>query len=196
MKNGYESITAIVSSDATLGSNVKVWDFAHVRERAEIGANTIIGRNVYVGAGVRIGANCKIQNDSQVYEPAVLEDGVFLGPGVTLTNDRSPRAVLPNGRQKSIEDWVPVGVVVQLGASIGAGSVCVGPVIIGAWSMVGAGSVVTKDVKPYALVLGNPARQIDWVGRSGSRLLRFPGGYCCPVTNERYREVNGNLESI
>lgn len=120
-----------------------------------------------MGTGVRIGDNVKLQNYALVYEPAELGDGVFVGPAVVLTNDRNPRSVGPEGRQKRGGDWEAVGVTVAEGASLGARSVCVAPLRIGRWAMVAAGAVVTHDVPDFGLVVGVPARRVGWVGRSG-----------------------------
>src|SRR6476469_4079844 len=144
--------TADVSPDASIGNGTTVWHLAQVRENAVIGADCIVGRGAYVGPGVRMGDRCKLQNYALVYEPAVLEDGVFVGPAVVFTNDHYPRAVSPDGTLKTGEDWEAVGVTCRTGASIGARSVCVAPVTIGRWALVAAGSVVTKDVPDCALV--------------------------------------------
>jgi acetyltransferase-like isoleucine patch superfamily enzyme len=140
-----------------------VWGHTQIRENAKIGANCIIGRNVYVGPGVVIGDNCKIQNNALIYEPAFIEDGVFIGPGVILTNDKNPRAITDDGKLKSSKDWAPVGVVIRSGASVGAGAVCVAPIELGEWSLVGANSVVTKSVGARELVYGNPAQLVKRV---------------------------------
>jgi UDP-2-acetamido-3-amino-2,3-dideoxy-glucuronate N-acetyltransferase len=182
-----------IAPTATIAASAKVWDDAQVRENAVIGDDAIIGRGAYIGIGVHVGRACKIQNHALVYEPARLADGVFIGPNVVLTNDRFPRAVTPTGALKSASDWIPVGVVVNAGASIGAHSVCIAPVTIGAWAVVGAGSVVTRDVAPFALVHGNPARRIGWVGRSGHRLVidsHDPELWQCPATGSTYRIVD------
>jgi acetyltransferase-like isoleucine patch superfamily enzyme len=107
---------------------------------------------------VVIGDNCKIQNNALIYEPAVINDGVFIGPAVVLTNDKQPRAINRDGSVKSVRDWYPVGVTIGAGASIGANSVCVAPIEIGEWSAIGANSVVTRDVLANEMVTGNPAR--------------------------------------
>jgi acetyltransferase-like isoleucine patch superfamily enzyme len=109
---------------------------------------------------VIIGDNCKIQNNALIYEPAIIESGVFIGPAVVLTNDKRPRAINPDGSIKSAADWDPVGVTIRHGASIGANSVCVAPVEIAEWTAVGANSVVTKNTQPRQMVVGNPARSI------------------------------------
>src|SRR5690606_12155811 len=152
--------SAEVHDTATVGEGSAVWHLAQVREDAQIGENCIIGRGAYVGSGVSLGNNCKVQNYALLYEPATLEDGVFIGPAVVLTNDTYPRAINPDGTIKSASDWEPTGVEIRTGAAIGARSVCVAPVTIGAWALVAAGSVVTKDVPDHALVAGVPARQL------------------------------------
>ena len=168
-----------------------------MRENSKIGSDSIIGSNAYIDHDVSIGNSCKIQNDAQIYFPAKLEDGVFIGPGVILTNDRFPRAVTPEGAPKKGTDWDPVGVTVKYGASIGAGAVCVAPLTIGAWAMVGAGSLVTSDVLPFALVVGAPARQVGWVGRSGYRLTPTDsGGLVCPQTGDYYEVSEGLLVPV
>ncbi len=182
--------SADVDDRATIGDGSSVWHLAQVREGAVLGTNCIVGRGAYVGSGVHIGNNVKIQNYALVYEPARLESGVFIGPAVVLTNDHFPRAVNPDGSAKSGNDWEPVGVTVQEGASIGARATCVAPVVIGRWSLVAAGSVVVKDVPDFALVAGVPARRIRWVGRAGVPLE--PAGddlFRCPKTGALYQQL-------
>jgi UDP-2-acetamido-3-amino-2,3-dideoxy-glucuronate N-acetyltransferase len=188
--------TAQVSDEASLGDGTIVWELAQVRENARLGSGCIVGRGAYVGAGVLIGNNVKLQNHALVYEPAVLGDGVFVGPAAVLTNDEYPRSVDPHGDLKTGGDWQAVGVNVAEGASLGAHSVCVAPVSIGRWALVAAGAVVTEDVADHALVAGVPARRIGWVGRAGVRLVDDgPRRWRCPRTSETYREVDhGQLE--
>lgn len=182
--------TAEIAEDAALSPGTKVWHYAQVREQASVGANCVIGRGAYIGPGVQLGDNCKVQNYALVYEPARLGHGVFTGPGVVLTNDHFPRAINPDGSLKSLDDWAPVGVTILEGASIGGGSTCIAPVTIGRWALVGAGSVVVKDVPDFALVVGSPARRIGWVGPYGQPLDRNGDGlWVCPVTGTTFREA-------
>jgi len=150
--------TAEVHISVKVPASSRIWNYAQIRENVVIGENCSIGRNVYIGPGVTIGNNCKIQNNALVYEPSILEDGVFIGPAVILTNDKHPRAVNKDGSVKAASDWTPVGVTVRAGASIGANAVCVAPLEIGEWSAVGANSVVTRNTEPNEMVAGNPAR--------------------------------------
>jgi UDP-3-O-[3-hydroxymyristoyl] glucosamine N-acyltransferase len=187
--------SADVADTARIGDGSSVWHLAQVREGAVLGENCIIGRGAYVGAGVQMGDNCKLQNYALVYEPAVREAGVFVGPAGVVTNDHNPRAVSPAGTLKSGADWEAVGVTCRTGASIGARAVCVAPVTIGRWALVAAGSVVNKDVPDFALVAGVPARRLRWVGKAGVPLEPgdAPGTWVCPQTGEKYTETNETL---
>ncbi|MGA1515697.1 MAG: acyltransferase [Ilumatobacteraceae bacterium] len=184
---------AQVAGDVTIGDGTQVWNLVQIREGACIGVECVIGRGAYIGIGVRLGDRCKIQNNALVYDPAVIGDGVFIGPGAILTNDRLPRAISPLGELKRANDWDPVGVTVETGASIGAGAVCVAPVRIGAWAMVAAGSVVVRDVPDHALVAGNPARQIGWGGRDGRRMSVDGEVLVDGSTGTRFVEAEGRL---
>ncbi|MCY7401620.1 MAG: acetyltransferase [Nocardioides sp.] len=186
--------TATVEDGARIGLGAQVWDQSVVRAGAEVGAGTILGRGVYIGPGVRLGERCKVQNQALVYEPAVLGNGVFIGPAVVLTNDTFPRAVTPEGRLKTADDWAAVGVTIGDGAAVGAGAICVAPVHIGDWASVAAGAVVTRDVPDHALVVGVPARQVGWVGRAGVPLAETgPGTFRCPRTGVTYSVSAGAL---
>ncbi len=188
--------TADVDERATLGPGTTVWHLAQIRENACLGSGCIVGRGAYVGPGVIIGNNVKLQNYALVYEPARLEDDVFIGPAVVLTNDMYPRSVDVTGKLKRPKDWDASGVVVREGASLGARAVVIAGCVIGRWALVAAGAVVTRDVADFALVAGGPARRIGWVGRSGQRLAAAgPGRWRCPQTGENYLERDDTLQS-
>jgi acetyltransferase-like isoleucine patch superfamily enzyme len=162
--------TAEVSNLAEIGSGTRIWNHCQVREHARLGRNCILSKDVYVDAGVQIGDNVKIQNGISVYHGVTLEDGVFCGPHMVFTNDRSPRAINPDGSLKAASDWTLSETRVKTGASIGAGAIIVCGVTIGSWAMIGAGAVVTHDVPDYGLVYGNPARLRGFVGPHGHKM--------------------------
>lgn len=160
--NVYIDGSAHVSEQAEVGSNTKIWINAQVRENAKIGQNCIISKDVYIDAGVVIGNGCKIQNSVSIYAGVTIEDDVFVGPNVSFTNDRVPRAFN--------EEWKITKTLVQKGASLGANSTIICGTTIGEYAMVAAGSVVTKDVKPYTLVMGNPARAYAKIDKQGNKI--------------------------
>jgi UDP-2-acetamido-3-amino-2,3-dideoxy-glucuronate N-acetyltransferase len=166
--------TAIVEPDASIGEDTRIWHHAHVREGARIGRKCMLGKNVFVDSGVTIGDRVRIQNNVSVYAGVALDDDVFVGPSAVFTNDRFPRA--------HATDWSPASTRVRTGASIGANATIVAPVEIGAWAVVGAGSVVTTSVAPHQLVIGNPARGAGWCcwcGRVVSRGAERPHDATC-----------------
>lgn len=162
--------TAEVASSATIGADTKIWHHAQIRDRAKIGSECIIGKGVYIGADVKIGNRVKIQNYVSVYEGLTIEDGVMVGPHVCFTNDLLPRAVNPDGSLKGGEDWELTPTLVRQGVGLGANSTIRCGVTIGRWALVGAGSVVTRDVPDHGLVYGNPARLHGFVCPHGYKL--------------------------
>lgn len=184
---------AQVHERAVVAVSARVWGFAHVREGAVIGDNCIVGRGAYIDTGVTIGDNCKIQNNALVYAPAVIEDGVFIGPAAVLTNDTYPRAINSDGSLKTDSDWDSIGVTVRHGASIGAGAIVLGGVQVGEWALVAAGAVVTVDVPPYGLVAGVPARRIGWAGPRGLPLIFRDGVWLDPDTGETFSQEDERL---
>jgi acetyltransferase-like isoleucine patch superfamily enzyme len=162
--------SADVHENAIIGENTKIWHLVHIREGAKLGSDCNIGRGVYIDSHVTIGNRVKIQNYVSVYEGVSIEDGVFVGPHVVFTNDKKPRAVNPDGSLKSTTDWLIAYTLIREGVALGANSTIVCGVTIGRWAMVGAGSVVTKNVPDFGLVVGNPARLIGYVCKCGERL--------------------------
>lgn len=162
--------SAEVEPGAEIGEGTKVWHLCHIRRGARLGEGCVLGRGVFVDAGVSIGHRVKIQNYVSVYHGVTIEDGVFVGPHVCFTNDLLPRAVNPDLSAKGADDWTVSETRVMVGASIGANSTIRCGIRIGRWAMIGAGSVVTKDVPDHALVLGNPAREVGYVTKSGKRV--------------------------
>jgi UDP-2-acetamido-3-amino-2,3-dideoxy-glucuronate N-acetyltransferase len=184
--------TADVSDQAQVGDGTQIWDQAQVREGATLGRNCILGKGVYVDFDVQIGDHCKLQNGACVYHGAILEDGVFVGPGAILTNDRLPRAINPDGSLKTDADWEVGRIYVKRGASLGAGCVILPDVAIGEFALVGAGAVVTRSVPDYGLVVGNPARLVGYVCRCGRHLTLAGregawGYFRCVACDETYR---------
>lgn len=189
--------SADVDETADLGPGTTVWHLAQIRENARLGSDCIVGRGAYVGPGVVIGNQVKLQNYALVYEPARLEDEVFIGPAVILTNDLFPRSTDADGMLKRPVDWEALGVLVRRGASVGARAVVLPGVVVGSWALVAAAAVVTKDVPDYALVAGVPARRIGWVGRAGVKLVADGAGrWRCPQTGEQYLECGETLAPL
>lgn len=173
--------TAEVDETASVGEGTRIWNQAQVRNNAVIGENCIISKNAYIDEYVKLGDRVKVQNNVNVYHGVTVEDDVFLGPSMTFTNDMFPRAFNA--------DWKISETLVKRGASIGAGAVIRCGITINEYAMIGAGSVVVKDVPAQALVVGNPARQIGWVCRCGAK-LKEDGR--CPECGEEY-EIKGQI---
>lgn len=181
--------SAIVDEGAQIGEGSRVWHFVHVCGGAVIGKGCSLGQNVFVGNRVRIGNNVKIQNNVSVYDNVTLEDDVFCGPSMVFTNVYNPRSAVT--RKDEYRDTV-----VRRGATLGANSTVVCGVTIGEYAFVGAGAVVNRDVKPFALMVGVPARQAGWMSRFGERLalpLAGDGEATCPHTGDRYVLRQGQL---
>ena len=190
------SPNARIDPSARVGLGTRVWDFAVVREGVGIGVNCTIGVGAYLGPGVTLGDNCRIQNNAQIFEQAELENNCFVGPGSIFTNDRVPRSINPDGTRRQQGDWNPSLISVREGASIGANVVCVGPLTIGSWALVGAGAVVLGDIPDYALFVGIPARFVGWVGKSGTKLERQGNSWRCTETGDVYVEQVHGLRPI
>ena len=176
--------TAVIDEGCKIGKGTKIWHFSHIMTDAEIGENCNIGQNVVVSPGVKLGRNVKVQNNVSIYTGVICDDDVFLGPSMVFTNITNPRSqVIRKDSYKTT--------IVEKGASIGANATIICGNIIGRFAFVGAGAVVTKDIKPYALVVGNPARQTGWMSEYGHKLTFDAKGYAvCPESLERYRLDN------
>ncbi|MDP6475610.1 MAG: acyltransferase [Alphaproteobacteria bacterium] len=183
MQKAFIHPSAIVDDGAELGAGCKVWHFSHVLSGSRIGDNCILGQNVMVGPDAVIGSGCKVQNNVSIYKGVTLENDVFCGPSCVFTNVLTPRAFVERK-----DEFLPI--LVRKGATIGAGAVIICGVTIGEYAMIGAGAVVTRDVRPHALMLGNPARRTGWVSRSGEVL---GGDLRCPRSGDQYQESNGQL---
>ncbi len=182
--------TAVIDEGCKIGAGTKIWHFSHVMTGAEIGENCSLGQNVVVSPGVRLGKNVKVQNNVSIYTGVICDDDVFLGPSMVFTNIVNPRSRIV--RRDSY-----VTTIVERGASIGANATIVCGNIIGRFAFIGAGAVVTRDVRPYALVVGNPARQTGWMSEYGHKLKFDPKGFAvCPESRERYRLENETVTKI
>jgi len=179
--------SSYIDDDVTIGKGTKIWHFSHIQRGAVIGENCTLGQNVNVSNNVRIGNHVKIQNNVSIYEGVELEDYVFCGPSMVFTNDLTPRSKYPKGNEGYEKT------LVKYGATIGANATIVCGNTIGKWAMIASGAVITKDVPPYALMAGVPARQIGWVCECGERL---DDTLKCSVCNREYKLVDDTLEEV
>ncbi len=178
--------TAQVSEKATVDPTARIWNWVQIREGASIGAGTILAKGVYIDTNVSIGSNTKIQNNVSVYHGVTIEDGVFIGPHVCFTNDKYPRAINKDGSLKNESDWSVSETLIKRGASIGANATITPGVIIGEYAMIAAGAVVTKDVPPFAIVMGVPAKVVGRVCMCGRPISKTDESVAlCNVCAER-----------
>lgn len=192
MANIFIHETAIVDAGATIGVATRIWHWAHVCGGARIGKGVSLGQNVFVGNNVEIGDNCKIQNNVSVYDNVTLERGVFCGPSMVFTNVYNPRSLVE--RKSEYRDTR-----VCEGVTLGANCTVVCGITIGKYAFIGAGAVVNKDVKPYALVVGVPAKQIGWMSEFGEQLsipVEGEGVARCEHTGAEYKMVGDSLVKI
>jgi UDP-2-acetamido-3-amino-2,3-dideoxy-glucuronate N-acetyltransferase len=181
--------SAIVDEGAQIGEGSRVWHFVHVCGGAQIGKGVSLGQNVFVGNKVTIGDKCKIQNNVSIYDNVTLEEGVFCGPSMVFTNVYNPRSLIE--RKSEYRDTL-----VKKGATLGANCTIVCGATVGEFAFVGAGAVINKDVKPYALMVGVPARHVGWMSQFGEQIplpLQGEGEYTCPHTGQTYTLLGGSL---
>jgi UDP-2-acetamido-3-amino-2,3-dideoxy-glucuronate N-acetyltransferase len=182
--------TAIVDEGCKIGKATKIWHFSHVMKGCELGENCNIGQNVVISPGVKLGRNVKVQNNVSIYTGVICEDDVFLGPSMVFTNVINPRSAV-NRKDQYLKT------IVGRGASIGANATIVCGHDIGEFAFIGAGAVVTKDVKPYELVIGNPSRHAGWMSEFGHKLSFDQQGYAvCPESKEKYQFKDGRVEKL
>jgi UDP-2-acetamido-3-amino-2,3-dideoxy-glucuronate N-acetyltransferase len=182
--------TAVIDDGCKIGKGTKIWHFSHIMTGSEIGENCNIGQNVVISPGVKLGCNVKVQNNVSIYTGVTCEDDVFLGPSVVFTNVINPRSAINRKNQYGSTS-------VEKGASIGANATIVCGIKIGKYSFIGAGAVVTKDVKPFALVMGNPARQTGWMSEYGHKLIFNTEGIAiCSESGCRYMLENNEVSRI
>ena len=182
--------TAVVDPECQIGKGTKIWHFTHVMPHSVIGEDCVLGQNVFVAEGVRLGNQVKVQNNVSLYDGVECEDDVFLGPSMVFTNVVNPRSFI--NRKSEFQKTI-----VRRGATVGANATIVCGCEIGRYAFVGAGAVVTKSVPNYALVVGNPARQMGWMSRYGHRLKFDADGFAtCPESGERYQLKDGSCKLI
>lgn len=180
-KDYFAHPSSIIDEGSSIGKGCKIWHFSHLMNGCEIGENCNIGQNVVISPGVKLGKNVKVQNNVSIYTGVICEDDVFLGPSMVFTNIINPRSAIIRRDQYA-------QTLVKKGASIGANATIVCGHSIGEYAFIGAGAVVTKDVKPFALVIGNPARQTGWMSHFGHKLKFSNDGIAiCPESGERYQ---------
>ena len=188
-KKYFSHETAIIDEGCKIGANTKIWHFSHLMTKSVIGQNCNIGQNVVISPEVILGSNVKVQNNVSIYTGVVCEDNVFLGPSMVFTNILNPRSAI-------VRRDAYVKTLVKKGASIGANATIICGNSIGEYALIGAGTVVTKPVKPYALVVGNPGKQIGWVSEYGHRLEFVSGKATCPESLKSYELKNEFIKEI
>jgi UDP-2-acetamido-3-amino-2,3-dideoxy-glucuronate N-acetyltransferase len=192
MKPNFIHESCYIDKDVIIGENTKIWHFSHIISGSKIGDNCSFGQNCVVGPNVTMGNGIKVQNNVTIYEGVMIEDDVFLGPSMVFTNVINPRSFIIRKSEYR-------KTLLKKGCSIGANVTIVCGVTIGEYALVGAGAVVTKDVKPFALIVGNPSRQVGWISRFGDKMtlpLSGEGFYTCPHLNERYRLTGDRVELL
>ena len=189
MKDYFSHESAIIDENCIIGSNTKIWHFSHIMSESVIGKKCNIGQNVVISPHVRLGNNVKVQNNVSIYTGVICEDDVFLGPSMVFTNVINPRSAVIRNKEF-------LNTIVKKGATIGANSTIVCGNNIGSYAFIGAGSVVISDIPNYALVVGNPSKQIGWVGREGIQLVPDGERLVCPQSGEIFIENSEGLKLL
>jgi len=190
MKNYFAHETSVIDEGTEIGNGTKIWHFSHIMPNSKIGENCNIGQNVVISPSVVLGKNVKVQNNVSIYSGVICEDDVFLGPSIVFTNVINPRSAIVRK-----EEYLKT--LVKKGASIGANATIICGNTIGEYAFIGAGAVVTKEVLPYALVVGNPSKQIGWISEYGHRLNFDKNGFAtCLESKEKYQLINQKVIKI
>ena len=189
MMNYFVHPSSVIDEDCEIGEGTNIWHFSHIMSGAVIGSNCNLGQNVVIGNNVQIGNRVKIQNNVSVYEGVICEDEVFLGPSVVLTNVINPRSAI--NRKKEYKTTI-----IRKGATIGANATIICGIEIGSYAFIGAGAVVTKSVLPYALMLGNPAKQTGWMSEYGQRLHFENKKAICSESGQTYKLENNLVTRV
>ncbi len=182
--------TAVIDDGCTIGDGTKIWHFTHIMSRCEIGDNCNIGQNVVISPEVKLGKNVKVQNNVSIYTGVMCEDDVFLGPSCVFTNVTNPRSAIV--RRDKYESTL-----IKKGATVGANATILCGITIAEYAFIGAGAVVTKDVSPYALVVGNPSKQLGWMSQYGCKLEFDESGVAaCAESGDKYQLSNGSVQKL
>ena len=190
MGNNFIHTTAVVDPGAIIGENTRIWHFCHISSGSVLGENCVLGQNVFVASKVVLGNNVKVQNNVSLYTGVICEDDVFLGPSMVFTNVINPRSRI--NRKNDFKNTC-----VKKGATVGANATIVCGITLGQYCFVGAGSVVTKDVMDYALVIGNPAKQVGWMSEAGEKLVFSEKGYAqCQYSGDIYELKGGIVRKV
>lgn len=186
MNNFYFHNSATIDNPENIGQGTKIWHYSHIMSGCKIGNNCIIGQNVFIAKDVRIGNNVKIQNNVSLYSGVICEDDVFIGPSAVFTNVTNPRSFVERKHEFK-------KTIIKTGATIGANSTIICGIEIGEYVLIGAGAVLTKNVKNYEIVVGNPAKRIGWISELGSKLIFKDKFATCTHSQEKYKLINNEV---